>query len=54
MASTEFFVGNLILHNFRLKDFSAQSILFAAFSPKVNFLISVPYNISKTEIFGAP
>ncbi len=53
-ASTEFFVGTIILRNFCLKYFSIQSIFFAACSPKVNFFILVHYNVSKTQIFGAP
>ncbi len=37
----EFFVENLLPRNFCLKHFLIESVLFAAFSPKVNFLLSV-------------
>ncbi len=34
-ASTVFFAGNIILCNFRLKHFTMESIIYAAFCPKV-------------------
>ncbi len=44
------FVENLILYNFCLKHFSIQSVLLAAFSPKMNLL----FYSNTWQLFGAP
>ncbi len=48
-APSKFFVGNLILYNFCLKQFSIRSIILEAFSPKKNLLL----NSSTRQMFGA-